>query len=696
MGTKSSKGLGIRGKMIISVVPVVLLSLIICTAVNSSVAKKSINSEISGKMNETLNYNLSEVQGKLDKVKKAAEDLSIFVSKTYTTSRISVFQNVFAQEIRSDDIVNGCGIWFEPKVYTGDAAHFGEEYVGPYWYRGEGDVIEEDWQYSNAEYDYFSQEYYLNAKAQTSLEAIITDPYYDPGSGIIMATCSCPIFGDNGKFIGCVTVDISLESISDLIGSIRVGESGKAVLVTADGTYIYTEDISKVSSAMKIADDPDGISSVASTVMGSSSGETTYKSDKGLINTYFGTLPGVGWKLLVVMPVSEINAPINRMIRISLIICILAVVICGACIVVIAGSIAGSIEKVKVFAGVLASGDFTVSKLEVKSSDEVGQMSDSLNHMYESNSTVIRNISNGSIQVKESSEQLTKVSEDLARKFNVIHDSMSTVNDAMTNTGAATQEVSASANEVNSSVVGLARETDETMKEVKEILKRAEEIVRDSQKSCDYAIAIADERGRELESASEKAEVINEIGALADAIAGIAEQINLLSLNASIEAARAGEHGRGFAVVASEINKLAMDTAHSVDQIKSTISGIQDAFSDLDRCSADLLNFVKETVTPDYKKFIETGKQYGADAQSFGELTGHISEMVKNIRETMDQVNDAVASIAESANSTAESSANVTDTVEEVNLMVSDISSMAQTQQDISIGLNDIVNEFKL
>jgi len=384
------------------------------------------------------------------------------------------------------------------------------------------------------------------------------------------------------------------------------------------------------------------------------------------------------------------------MLRISFIICVLAVILCSACIIFIAGSVAASIDKVKRFAGILASGDFTVDKLEVKSLDEVGQMSQSLNQMYENNSSVIRNISDGSGQVKDSAVQLTRVSDDLSARFAVIRNSMTTVNDAMTNTGAATQEVSASANEVNASVMRLAQETDETMKEVKEILKRAEGVVKDSQKSCDNAISIADVRGRELEEASAKAEVIDEIGQLADAIAGIAEQINLLSLNASIEAARAGEHGRGFAVVASEINKLAMDTAQTVEQIKQTISAIQGAFADLDRCSNDLLKFVKETVTPDYENFIETGKQYGEDAKSFGSLTGQISDMVDSIREAMDQVNDAVASIADSANATAESSAEVTDTVEEVNTMVSDISSMAQTQQDISAGLNDIVNEFKL
>lgn len=694
MSKKDKVRFGIREKLIFAIVPIVVVFLIIVTAASAVMTRNAINSEVSGKMTAILNENINMVDGKLEKIRKAAEDLSILVSKTYKNMRIDTYRDVFSQTINADDLVLGSGIWFEPKVYTGDINYFNEEYVGPYWYR-DGSEIVEDWEYSNAEYDYFSQEYYQNAKALTSPGAVMTDPYYDPASSTIMSSCSAPIF-DEGNYIGCITVDISLGTISDVIGNIRIGQSGAAILLASDGTYIYTDDMSKVENAMNIAADPGNISKIATRVMGSESGEISFTGASGLKRAYFATLPEVGWKLIISMDDSEINAPVAGIIGTSVVILVIAILVCTIIIIAIAGGIAASVDRVKRFAASLAEGDFTVDRIAVKGSDEIGLMSESLNHMYENNSGVIRSISNGSVQVKESSDQLTGVADSLAGKFSDIRTSMVRVNDAMTNTGAATQEVSASANEVNASVQRLADETRETMDEVKHILLRAEKIEKDSRSSCDNAISIADTRGRELETASQKAVIIDEIGTLADAIAGIAEQINLLSLNASIEAARAGEHGRGFAVVASEINKLAQDTAETVEKIKETISGIQEAFGELDRSSSELLNFVKQTVTPDYEGFIEIGRQYGKDAEAFGELTSKISEMVENIRESMDQVNDAVASIAESANETAESSAAVTDTVEEVNVMVEDISSMAQSQHDVSTDLNQIVNSFKL
>lgn len=688
------KGLGIQAKLILMIVPIVLVSLLVVAIISAQMSASAIASEVSNTMEAQLSGNTNDVDGTLETIRRTAEELSIFVGNTYKDTDITTYAKLFSDTVKHDSRIRGSGIWFEPNVYTGDRKYAGQKYVGPYWYADGNDVVE-DWEYSNADYDYFVQEYYTNAKAMSKNDAVITDPYYDPSSDSVMASCSAPIFNDQNQYIGCITVDLSLETISDIISSIKVGQNGYAILTMGDGTYIYTKDSSKVTNAMNIANDT-GINAIASTVLSNEKGETDFNSSEGKMRVYYSTMPEVGWKLLLLLPNSEVFSVAQRMMLVIIIIAIVAIIITSLLIFFIAKGIAKPIVKVKEFAKDLANGDFTVSKIAVGRSDEIGQMSESLNEMYESNSEVIRNISIGSNEVSGSSEHLYNVASDLADRFESIRTSMVKVNDAMTNTGAATEQVSASANEVNASVQKLAEETEATKGEVEKILSRAAQIEKDSRSSCDNAISIAESRGRELEEASKQAEVIKEIGTLADSIADIASQINLLSLNASIEAARAGEHGRGFAVVASEINNLAVETAQAVDRIQNTISKIQEAFASLDRSSGELLTFVKETVTPDYENFINIGRQYGEDAKSFGSLTDQTSEMVGYIRESMEQVNAAVSSIAESATETAESSSEVTETVEEVSDMVGNISDLAEKQQSVSQNLNDIVRSFKL
>ncbi len=688
------KGLGIQAKLILMIVPIVLVSLLVVAIISAQMSASAIASEVSNTMEAQLSGNTNDVDGTLETIRRTAEELSIFVGNTYKDTDMTTYAKLFSDTVKHDSRIRGSGIWFEPNIYTGDRKYAGQKYVGPYWYADGNDVVE-DWEYSNADYDYFVQEYYTNAKAMSKNDAVITDPYYDPSSDSVMASCSAPIFNDQNQYIGCITVDLSLETISDIISNIKVGQNGYAILTMGDGTYIYTKDSSKVTNAMNIANDT-GINAIASTVLSNEKGETEFNSSEGKMRVYYSTMPEVGWKLLLLLPNSEVFSVAQRMMLVIIIIAIVAILITSLLIFFIAKGIAKPIVKVKEFAKDLANGDFTVSKIAVGRSDEIGQMSESLNEMYESNSEVIRNISIGSNEVSGSSEHLYNVASDLADRFESIRTSMVKVNDAMTNTGAATEQVSASANEVNASVQKLAEETEATKGEVEKILSRAAQIEKDSRSSCDNAISIAESRGRELEEASKQAEVIKEIGTLADSIADIASQINLLSLNASIEAARAGEHGRGFAVVASEINNLAVETAQAVDRIQNTISKIQEAFASLDRSSGELLTFVKETVTPDYENFINIGRQYGEDAKSFGSLTDQTSEMVGYIRESMEQVNAAVSSIAESATETAESSSEVTETVEEVSDMVGNISDLAEKQQSVSQNLNDIVRSFKL
>ncbi len=687
---KQKGGIGIREQMMLKLLPTVIIALVILTSVSAVNSKKTINTEVQKTMNAELSANSAKINADLDIVRTQCASLAREVGMHYTQTSMDLFRDSFSEAVTESDIINGAGIWFEPYVYDPE-----QMYMGPYWYKDGGSIVE-TYEYSNAEYDYFSQEYYTNAKSMQAGSATITDPYYDPSSGVVMASCSAPIYSGS-TYLGCVTCDIVLDTMVDIVSSIQVGENGTAMLLASDGTYIYTQDSQKVQDGANITEDENAsLAKAGNTILSNESGLVTYDESSEAYNLYYATIPGVNWHLMIKMPQSEINAPVRNLTALLIIMGVVATGLCSVVIAFIANGLSKTMNKVKAFAMNLAKGDFTVDKIEAKGKDEIGMMSGSLNEMYENNRDVISRITTGSSNVNDSSLKMNQVATELSMKFGHIHDNMGKVNDAMMSAGAATEEVSASVNEVNESVQYLAEETSKTSEEVKEIQKRAAEVEESSRQAYDHAIAIVEKYGEELKEANERAQIVSEIGDMANSIADIADQINLLSLNASIEAARAGEHGRGFAVVASEINKLATDTGDAVEKIKVTIEGVQAAFQSMSGGANQLLGFVQETVAPDYDNFVNIGVQYGHDATAFKDLADSIGGLVETITESMEQVNAAVANIAESAQDTAANSADITETVDEVSIMVTDVEGMATEQKDVAADLSSIVSQFKL
>ncbi|MCR5404500.1 MAG: methyl-accepting chemotaxis protein [Butyrivibrio sp.] len=687
------KKMSLRAKMLLCILPVMAIAMIILTFVAADQSKKAIREATSNAMEQSVTANVNAVVGTLNVIENTAVNITEMIATSYKFVTMDNYRGTISSIITENDSVLGAGIWFEPNVFDSK-----EKYVGPYWYKDGGSIVE-TMEYSNADYDYFNQEYYTNAKSLSQGQAKITDPYYDPSTGKIMASCSAPIY-DNGTFVGCVTVDMELTNIQDMVKSIRIGKTGTAMLTSSDGTYIYTDDDSKVQNAVKItADNNASLASAGSTVMASNTSdvnEVYFTEGKDTIMLLYSTIPDVGWKAMIRMSTTEMDESVNSLISKLILICVIALVVGAAIIYVFVLSISKSINNVKAFAGSLASGDFTVNKIESKSGDELGQMSDSLNDMYENNKDVITKISDGSVQVSETSTGLASMASELSSQFNSIQGNISGVNDAMMSSGAATEEVNASVEEVNASVHQLAAETEKTSSEAADIKGRARDIERQSKQAYDYAISIAEQRESDLVEANEKAKVVDQIGTLADTIAEIADQINLLSLNASIEAARAGDAGKGFAVVASEINKLASSTSEAVEQIRDTIDGVQEAFSTLSSSSGELLTFIKETVTPDYDRFVNLAKQYGIDADSFGGSSENIAHMVENIRAAMEEVSKAIQNIAESTQDTADLSSRVNDSVMAAADVVSNVNDMSSKQEAIAGTLEEIVGKFKL
>lgn len=675
-------------KMLAVLLPLIILMMALLTIISVRSAGNIIENQITEQMDQTLNAQNNKMGEYLSSVSGMAQMIARMVETEYKSGDMELMLRDIENIIQDNELVMGSGIWFEPYAFSAK-----EEYMGPYVYK-DGNSMVVTYDYSNADYDYFTQEYYTMTKGAKAPK--FTDPYYDPTSGVIMSSCAAPIY-DNGTYIGCVTADIQLGTLTELVDSIKVGDSGSAMLITGSGVYLAGVSSAKIEAAENIQQDTNAsLAKAGQAIVAEKKGEGSYKGSLGQTNLYYAALDQTGWILILQMPESELNGPILRMVNLLIAICILAVILTAAVIILQISSIAKSIVRVQQFAVDLADGNFTVDNLSVDRNDELGVMGESLNEMYASNKQVINDIKKYAGTVDGSSKALKTSADDLEAGFADIQNLVGEVNESMMTTSAATEEVNASAEEVFSNVNLLANAAEESRNMALEIRKRAAQIESDSNTSFESSNALSGKFERQLQESMENSQVVNKIEEMADVISGIAEQINLLSLNASIEAARAGEAGRGFAVVASEIGKLANETTDAVEKIHTNIAEVQGAFHKLTDDAQGLLSFVRDTVNPDYHKFIDVARQYGKDAEDIDESAHNISNMSANIRHIMEEVTDAIGNIAEATQTATESSNQVLQSVETVADDVMNISQMSKEHEHISYELNAVVTQYKL
>ncbi|NLL75801.1 MAG: methyl-accepting chemotaxis protein [Clostridiales bacterium] len=640
-------------------------------------------------MSAKLDGEITSISREIREVEMMAGIISTTVSNTYQSTELQEYEKLLGEIIYSNALAMGSGIWFEPYAYDKK-----EKYVGPYIYK-DGEQPAVTYEYSNAEYNYFGYEWYQNA-VKSQGNPIFTVPYYDETLDVTMSSCTVPIKKANGDFIGAVSVDIELTTIQNLISDIQVGEKGKAFLLSADGTYLSCSDSSKIMKQKIQEEENSSLAQLGNEALQQGEGSGSYTGGNETYRVYYKRLPGLNWILAIEIPESELNAPVRSLIAQMAVISVVAIVLCFAVVLYMVGNVSKNLKKVNLFAGILAKGDLTVDELKIKGKDELKQMSESLNDMFANNKFIIKHIADSSETLNESGGNLTQAAKELSMQFKNIAEVLNAVNEDMMSSSASTEEVNASVEEVNSSANVLLEETEKSNELAAEIEKRAAEVKQISRTSYEKATDLTKVYESELEQSVENAKIVESVSVLADVISQIADQINLLSLNASIEAARAGEQGRGFAVVAGEIGKLAGETASAVNEIKETTEKIEDAFKLLINTANGLLQFITKTVSPDYEAFVHTARQYESDAETIKVFSEKISDMSKAIEHTINEVSQAVQSIAYSTQNTSDNSGKIIESIGAMEKTVNEVADMSEEQKEMSEQLYDMVNKFKL
>ena len=358
----------------------------------------------------------------------------------------------------------------------------------------------------------------------------------------------------------------------------------------------------------------------------------------------------------------------NRSLNLTMIVTTLAALAIGVVVAVfLTRDISGATRAVLIFAEAIAAGDLSCDDLRMRSQDELGDLTAAINKMRENLKRMILGISENSVQVASASEELSSSATLQAQGADHQKDQAAQVATAMQEMSCTVQQVSESC----SQAADASRRAAETARAGGAVVEKALTQMR----------SIAESVAGTAKEIGELGHRTDQIGHIAGVIDDIADQTNLLALNAAIEAARAGEQGRGFAVVADEVRKLAERTTTATKEISQMISVIQDG-------------------TQAAVKAMDIGSQQVEEGVA---STARAGESLQQIIHMSEEVGSMITQIATAATEQSGATSDVNQSMDQIAHLVKESAVAAQQSakacQDLSelaLALQSMVGSFKL
>lgn len=678
----------IKSKTLIILTPVIIIGMSILSSVSYYTSKKQILNDASIKMNNKLDFVISDINDRLDRHAKIAEALAKTAETNTNTLSKEQYKKYIIKMTGTNSETFGTGIWFEPFKYDSKLKNF-----APYAFRNNGTIVYSD-DYNNPTYDYTKNDWYQIGK-NTYKSYVWSDPYVDDVTKVSMVTATAPFYDNNNNFLGVATGDINLSTLQTMIKNIRVEKSGKAFLIDSKGTYIATSDSKKILKA-KITDDTNkSIKNAGKLMLSNKNGETTFNISNEKLNVYYASVPETGWIAAIVVPQSELYAPATNLLFKSVFTTIVVILISIILILMCTNYIIKKLKKVNTFASSIAAGDLT-HRIMFDSEDEISTMGNYLNKMADDMKEIIQAILANTSGMSASSEELSATTEELSAKYELINSSVEKINTSISESSKSAGEVSSTIQEINTTIDKLTGETRSGKDLSSSIKNEALKVKEISKTRSSNSTILYKEKEEKILAAVEAGKIVNEIINMTDIISSISEQTNMLALNAAIEAARAGEQGKGFSVVAEEVRKLSEQTSDTVVHIKDTISKVKTAFENLSQNSKDLLSFIDETVTKDYGSFVKTGEQYENNSNTINELYEEISQRTIEINNAISEVSTLIQNTEAVTLNSSESSNEILSSVKESTTAIQEVAKMASEQSERAQDLFNLVNKFKI